>query len=81
MYSGDRHDLCAVLLVEVLKVGKVLEVVCIDLTTVNDLVGLDVIGELLNVKGDVLLGKYLSCNSQNLGVRCRRSGNTDCSTL
>ena len=59
--NGD--DVRVVLLVEIVEVRLVLEVVCVDLAGLNNIVGLDIIFELFDVKGDALSG-------EDLGVRC-----------
>ena len=65
----------AVLGVEVVKVGDVLEVVCVDLAALNDVVGLDIVGVLDDFEGDVLLGEDVLCYLEYLGVR--RGGGCD----
>ena len=52
--NGD--DVRVVLLVEIVEVRLVLEVVCVDLAGLNNIVGLDIIFELFDVKGDALSG-------------------------
>lgn len=66
--NGD--DVRVVLLVEIVEVRLVLEVVCVDLAGLNNIVGLDIIFELFDVKSDALSGKDLLGNGENLGVRC-----------
>lgn len=66
--NGD--DVRVVLLVEIVEVRLVLEVVCVDLAGLNNIVGLDIIFELFDVKGDALSGKDLLGNGEDLGVRC-----------
>ena len=66
--NGD--DVRAVLLVEIVEVRLVLEEVCVDLAGLNNIVGLDIIFELFDVKGDALSGKDLLGNGEDLGVRC-----------
>ena len=71
MNSGNGNDVCAVFLVEVVKIGCVLEVVCVTFAAFNDVVRNDVIRENLYVKRDVLLGKNLLYFFKNF---CMRSG-------
>ena len=70
--NGD--DVRVVLLVEIVEVGLVLEVVCVNLAGLNNIVGLDIIFELFDVKSDALSGKDLLGNGENLGVRCGGCG-------
>ena len=58
----------AVLGVEVVQVGLMLEVVGVNLAAVHHVVGLDVIGELLDVQGDVFLGQDVLGDGQDFGV-------------
>ena len=51
-----------IFLVEVLKVGQVLEVVCVYLAAFNHVIRLNIIGKFLNVKVYVFLGKNFLCN-------------------
>ena len=51
-----------ILLVEILKVGQVLEVVGVYLAALNHVVGLNVIGKFLNVKLNILFGENSLCN-------------------
>ena len=60
--NGD--DVRVVLLVEIVEVRLVLEVVCVDLAGLNNIVGLDIIFELFDVKGDALSGKDLLGNGE-----------------
>ena len=70
MDSADRNNVCAVFLVEILKVRKMLEVVCINLAAVNNLVRLNIVREFLDVKSNVLFGKDFLDYGKNFGVRC-----------
>ena len=63
---GDQMS--AVLLVEVVQVGLMLEVVGVDLAVLDDIVGLDVVIELLNIQGDALLGQDVLADLQDLAV-------------
>ena len=54
---GDAYEVLVVLRIIVAQVVDVLEVVGIDLAVEDDLVGLHVVGELGDLKGDALLGK------------------------
>lgn len=64
---GD--DVGALLSVEVVEVGGVLEVVCQNSAVFNDVVGNDVVAVGLDIKGDVLLGEDLLCDLEDLRVR------------
>ena len=75
MDSRNRYHLCAVFLIEVFKVRQVLEIVCVDLAAVNNIVRLNVIGKFLNVKRYILFLKNLLCNRKYFGVGCGRSRN------
>ena len=55
MDVGDAHEMRALLLIEVVEVGNVLEVVGVDLAFLGHRVGLHVIGELLHFKGVAFL--------------------------
>ena len=59
----------ALLSVEVIEVGRVLEVVCQNGAVFNDVVGNDVIVVGLDVEGDVLLCEDLLCDLKDLCVR------------
>ena len=59
----------ALLGVEVIEVGRVLEVVCQNGAVFNDVVGNDVIVVGLDVEGDVLLCEDLLCDLKDLCVR------------
>lgn len=61
--------MCALLGVEVIEVGRVLEVVCQNGAVFNDVVGNDVIVVGLDVEGDVLLCEDLLCDLKDLCVR------------
>ena len=77
MDSADGNDVSVVLGVEVVEIRSVLEVVGINLAAFNDLVGDYVVCVLLDVESDVLLGKDILCNCEDLGVRSGRSGDRD----
>ena len=68
MDSRNRYHLCAVFLIEVFKVRQVLEIVCVDLAAVNNIVRLNIIGKFLNVKRYILFLKNLFCNRKYFGV-------------
>ena len=70
MDCADRNNVCAVFLVEILKVRKMLEVVCVNLAAVNNLVRLNIVREFLDVKSNVLFGKDFLDYGKNFGVRC-----------
>ena len=59
----------ALLGIEVIEVGGVLEVVCQNGAVFNDVVGNDVIVVGLNIEGDVLLCEDLLCDLKDLCVR------------
>ena len=65
----------AVLLVEAVEVGGVLEVVGVNLAALGDEVGLDVVAELNNLEVDALLGQNLLGHVQDLGMG--RGGGSD----
>ena len=65
----------AVLLVEIVKVGGVLEVVCVNLSVLGNDIRPNVVGEFDDFKCDFLLGEDVLCNCKDLGVRCGGSGN------
>ena len=70
MDNSNGNYVCAVLLVEVIKVRSMLEVVCVDFTGLNNIVRLNEIRELYNVKSDALCGKNLFGNLKNFLVWC-----------
>lgn len=70
MYIADGDDVGIVLLVEIIEVGLVLEVVRVNFAGLNNVVGLDIVGELLDVKGNALSCEYLFGNGEDFGVRC-----------
>lgn len=74
MDSSDGNDVSVVFRVEVVQIGGVLEVVRVDFAALNYIVGLNVIGELLDVEGYVLLGEDILCNGENFSVRSGRCG-------
>ncbi len=73
--NGD--EVRTVLGVEVLQIRNVLEVVRVNLAALHDVVRLDVVGELLDVERDVLLGQDLLGDGEDLGVRGGRCGDGD----
>ena len=75
MYRCNRYDLCSVLRIKVLKIGKVLEIVGVYFSAVNNIVRLNIIGKFLNVKRYILFLKNLLCNRKYFGVGCGRSRN------
>ena len=66
--SADADEVGAVLLVEAVEVGGVLEVVSVNLAVLGHKVGLDVIAELNDLKVDALLRQNLLGHIQDLGV-------------
>ena len=74
MYIADGDDVGIVLLVEIIEVGLVLEVVRVNFAGLNNVVGLDIVGELLDVKGHALSCEYLFGNGEDFGVRCGGGG-------
>ena len=70
----------AVLGVEAVQIGGVLEVVGVHLTVFGDEVGLDVVAEFLDLQRDALLGEDVLGNLQNLGVGRGGSGNDQLGT-
>ena len=75
MYSGNGNDVCAVLFVEVVKVGCVLEVVCVTFAAFNYIVRNDIIRENIDFQRDVFFCEDFLYFSEYLGVRCGRCGN------
>ena len=73
--SGD--NLGAVLGVEVVQVGLMLEVVGVNFAAVNNQVGLDVVVEFLHFEGDVLGSQDVLGNGQDLGMGGGRSSHGD----
>ena len=71
------NKLCTVFGVEVLEIREMLEVVCVELAAVYNVVRLNVVGIFLDVKRNILLLEYILYNRQNFGVRCRRSRYSD----
>ena len=55
--------------IEILKVGEVLEVVCVNRAVVNDVVRHDVVVIFLNIQRDVACREDFLRNGKNLGVR------------
>lgn len=70
MYSGNGNDVCAVLFVEVVKVGCVLEVVCVTFAAFNYIVRNDIIRENIDFQRDVFFCEDFLYFSEYLGVRC-----------
>ncbi len=68
--------MCAVLIVEVVEVGFVLEVVSVDFAAFYNVVRLNIVGKLFDIECYVFLCKNFFCNSKNLGMRCGRSSNS-----
>ena len=66
--GSDGDDVGAVFLVEVIKIGGVLEVVGVHGAVLHDGVGHNVVVVGLNVEGDVLFGKDLLGDLEDLGV-------------
>lgn len=69
MDGSHGDDVGALLGVEVIEVGGVLEVVCQNGAVFNDVVGNDVIVVGLDIEGDVLLCEDLLCDLKDLCVR------------
>ena len=67
----------AVLLVEGIQIGGVLEVVGVHLTALGDQVGLDVIGVLDDLQRDALLSQNVLGNAEDLGMGHRGGGHLD----
>ena len=80
MGNGYYYQVGAILSIEVFQVRSVLEVVGIDLTTFNHVVGLYVIGEFYDIQGDVFLSQDVFANCQDLSMRSGRSSYADFST-
>ena len=59
----------ALLSIEVVEVGGMLEVVCIAGAVLNNGIGNYIVVEHLNFKGDILLGEDMLCDLKNLCVR------------
>ena len=68
MDLGGADQAGAVLHVEVIQVGDVLEVVGVQGTVLHSLVGEDIVVELPDLQGDPLLGQEVLHHLQNLGV-------------
>ena len=75
MDSGNLYDVSAVFRIEIVKIRSVLEVVGVNLAAFNYIVGLNIIGEFLDVKSNVFLGKYFLCYRKYLGMGRGRSSN------
>ena len=78
---ADGNDVSTVLGVEIIKIGGVLEIVCVNLAAVNNLVGDDVVGVLFDIESDVLLCKNILCYLEYLGVGSGGRRNRDGLTL
>ena len=65
----------SVFCVEIVKIRNVLEIVCENVAAVNNLVGLNVIGEFNNLKGYVFLCKDIFRYFKDFCMRSRRSRN------
>ena len=74
MDSRNRNNVCSVLLVEIVKIGLVLEIVGVKLAAVNNIVRLNIIVKFLDFQLNILFGKNFLCNGKYLSVRSRRSG-------
>ena len=70
-----------VLSIEIIEIRNVLEVIGIDLSTFNNVIGLNIIGELNYLQGDTLLGKYILSNSKDFCMRSWRCSNRDLCTV
>ena len=57
MDARDGYQSCTVLGVEVVQIRNVLEVVRVKFAVIDDEVGLYIVGELGDLKGDILLGE------------------------
>ena len=73
MDSRNRNNVCSVLLVEIVKIGLVLEIVGVKLAAVNNVVRLNIIVKFLNFQLNILFGKNFLYNSEYLSMRSRRS--------
>ena len=65
------YDVGLVLCVKVIEIRLVLEVVSINLAAVNNIVRLNIVGELFDVKRNVFLCENLFCNFKDFRVRSR----------
>ena len=74
---GNRNDVRAVVFVEIIKVGGVLEVVCVAFAAFDNVVRDNVIGKGFDFKRDVLFGKNFLCFFKNFRVGSGRSGDCD----
>ena len=74
---GNRHQMGAVLCIEVVQIRLMLEIVGIALAVLNDVVGNDVVVVLLNIQRDALFGQDVLADLQNLAVRSRSSSAAD----
>ena len=66
MDSCCGHDISSLFSIEIVKIREMLEVVCIYLAAVNNIVRLYIVGENLNVKCDVLCCKDILCDRKDL---------------
>ena len=55
MHRSQRFQVCAVFLIEIVQIGLVLKEVGVQLSTLQRLVGQDVVGELLDLQLNALL--------------------------
>ena len=77
MDARDGYQRGTVLGIEIVQIRNVLEVVRVKFAVIDDEVGLYIVGELGDLKGDVLLGEDVLNDSEDLSVRCGRSRNRD----
>ena len=77
MDHGNGNQLGAVVCVEGIEVGNVLEVVCIQFAVVNNQIGLHIVGILLDVQRPAVLGQNFCCDLQDLSMGRGRSSNGD----
>ena len=77
MNGGNRNDVSSVFLIEIFEIRGVLEIVSVDLSAFNDIVGLNIVGKFLNFKGNIFFCKNILSNCQDLcvGSGRRRNGN------
>ena len=81
MDARNGYQRCTVLGVEVVQIRNVLEVVRVKFAVIDDEVGLYIVGELGNLKGDILLSEDVFDDRKDLGVRRGRCGDRDALTL
>ena len=75
MNCADGNNVGSVFCVEIVKIRNVLEIVCENVAAVNNLVGLNVIGEFNNLKGYVFLCKDVFRYFKDFCMRSGRSRN------